>query len=134
MSPGATRTLAVTPAVSCVTQSLIGTKTCGSATHLPPVRVETKRSQLRAAAALVWVTTLLARVGSGAGDRSTIWMPDVSSIADHTASSIGTSATMLHSCERLRATARAISSSGSSPVPPWLRMPSKSPCPTAAGM
>ena len=41
MSPGATRTVAVKPAVSWVTQSLTGMKTRGSATHLPPVRVET---------------------------------------------------------------------------------------------
>ncbi len=41
MSPGATRTIAVMPTMSCVDQSRTGMDTRGWNTHLPPAGVDT---------------------------------------------------------------------------------------------
>ncbi len=68
------------------------------------------------------------------GVRSTIWMPVVSPMEAHTDSSSGTSATTLHSSDRLETTARATSSIGSSPLPPRASSIVVSSRPTPAGI
>ena len=112
MSPGATRILAVTPpSLSSAAQVTTGMNTGGSTTHLPPLRVGMKRMIGRAVAAAASMAP------SAWGVSAASWTPVLSSIAPQTASSIGTSATMPHSCDRLRDTARANNSRGSSAVP-----------------